>query len=146
MNNFALSQSTHFNRCYGFSGGVLAMEYLTSESPIATYLPSLNHRMKEVSPSRRVILPQHLLIRILRQRAKSMALITLRYNCNIEHLMQNVNRVLAKTSIGRITAKYCVGCDGAGGKTRKYVTGNGISGREVTKSLTIVFRVWHSSS
>ena len=118
------------------------MEYLTSESPLAIFLPSLNDRVKDVSPSRPVFITQNQLIRILRHHAKSMAYVTLRYNCNVDSMVQNAKRVVAKTSIGRIIAKYCVGCDGAGGITKKYVTADKISGQGIlTKSLTVVFRV-----
>jgi 2-polyprenyl-6-methoxyphenol hydroxylase-like FAD-dependent oxidoreductase len=119
------------------------METLTSANPLATYLPTLNHRMREISSSKRVFLTQHMLMRILRVRAKSMPLITIRYNCGVVELTQDDSQVLAKTTTGVITAKYCVGCDGAAGITRRTVTGNEVSGHGlVGNSRTIVFRVF----
>jgi 2-polyprenyl-6-methoxyphenol hydroxylase-like FAD-dependent oxidoreductase len=119
------------------------METLTSANPLAAYLPTLNHRMREVSSAKRVFLTQHMLMRILRVRAKSMPLITFQYNCGVIELTQNDSQVFAKTSTGAVTAKYCVGCDGASGITRKTVTGNEVSGHgPVGNSRTIVFRVF----
>lgn len=71
-----------------------------------------------------------------------MPLITLHYECAITDLQQDENNVIATTNSGKIIAKYCVGCDGASGITRKVVAGENISGRgQLTKSLTIIFRV-----
>jgi 2-polyprenyl-6-methoxyphenol hydroxylase-like FAD-dependent oxidoreductase len=142
-------KSKHFSfdqanpvRWYDTTGGILAMETLIAATPLATYLPTLNHRMKDVSPAKRVFLTQHMLMRILRQRAKSLPLITFQYNCAIVELTQDDNQVIAKTNSGMVSAKYCVGCDGAAGITRGIVTGNKVSGHGlVNTSRTIVFRV-----
>jgi 2-polyprenyl-6-methoxyphenol hydroxylase-like FAD-dependent oxidoreductase len=129
-------------RWYDTTGGVLAMETLISATPLATYLPTLNHRMRDVTPANRVFLTQHMLMRILRQRARSLPLITFKYNCAIVEVTQDDNQVIAKTNSGVISAKYCVGCDGAAGITRRIVTGNEDSShRLITTSRTIVFRV-----
>lgn len=118
------------------------METLTSPSPTTTYLPELDHRANELSPAPRAFLTHHLLMRILRQRAKTMPLITLRYNCHVVGLVQHERKVVAQTTYGRIIAHYCVGCDGATGITRKLVTGDKISGRGMlAKSRTFAFRV-----
>lgn len=118
------------------------METLISATPLATYLPTLNHRMRDVSPAKRVFLTQHMLMRILRQRARSLPSITIQYDCAIVELKQDDDRVIAKTNSGVISAKYCVGCDGATGVTRKIVTGSKVSGHGlVNSSRTIVFRV-----
>jgi 2-polyprenyl-6-methoxyphenol hydroxylase-like FAD-dependent oxidoreductase len=118
------------------------METLISATPLATYLPTLNHRMRDVSPANRVFLTQHMLMRILRQRAKSLPLITFQYNCAIVELTQDENQVIANTNSGAISAKYCAGCDGAAGITRRIVTGDEVSShRLVNTSRTIVFRV-----
>ena len=131
-----------FGRYYDEASGILAMETLTSTSPTATYLPTLDHRANELSPAPRAFLTQHILLRILRRRAKSLPLIILRYNCRVVTLAQHERKVIAQTTYGKIVAHYCVGCDGSGGITRKLVTGNNMSGRGlITKSLTIVFRV-----
>ena len=131
-----------FGRCYDETSGVLAMETLTSKSPTATYLPTLDHRANELSPAPRAFLTQHILLRILRRRANSLPLITLRYNCRVLSLAQHQRKVIAQTTYGKIIAHYCVGCDGSGGITRKLVTGDKMLGRGLlTKSLTIVFRV-----
>src|SRR5271167_4994202 len=129
-------------RCYDSAGGVLAMEYLAAEAAIDMYLPTLNHRVHELSPSRRVFLTHHMLIRILQRRAKSMPLITLRYNCSVLSITQFAKKVTAQTSFGSIIARYCVGCDGSHGITRKLVNGGNMTGIGLlTKSLTIAFRV-----
>lgn len=134
-------------RCYDESAGVLAMETLTSPDPTVTYLPTLDHRANELSPAPRAFLTQHILLRILRRRADSMSLITLRYNCRVVSLVQHERKVIAQTTYGKIVAHYCVGCDGAGGITRKLVTGNKMLGRGLlTKSLTIVFQVCSAKS
>ena len=118
------------------------METLTSPSPTATYLPTLDHRANELSHAPRAFLTQHILLRILRQRAKTLPLITLRYNCPVVGLAQHERKVIAQTTYGKVIAHYCVGCDGSGGITRKLVTGDETTGRGLlAKSLTIVFRV-----
>jgi 2-polyprenyl-6-methoxyphenol hydroxylase-like FAD-dependent oxidoreductase len=81
-------------------------------------------------------------MRILRQRARSMPLITFRYNCPVISLGQHERKVIAQTTFGKIIAHYCVGCDGPKGITRRTVTGNSISGGGIlVKSRTIAFRV-----
>jgi 2-polyprenyl-6-methoxyphenol hydroxylase-like FAD-dependent oxidoreductase len=118
------------------------MESLISPSPTKTYLPALDHCAIELSPASRVFLTQHMLMRILRERVKSLPLITLRYNCSVVDLTQHERKVIAQTTYGKIIANYCVGCDGWDGITRKFVTGDRISGRGLlTKSMTIVFNV-----
>ena len=97
------------------------METLASSSPTSTYLPTLDHRANELSPSPRAFLTQHILLRILRRRASNMSLVTLRYNCRVVSLAQHERKVVAQTTYGRIVAHYCVGCDGSNGIT--YATG-----------------------
>ena len=118
------------------------MEYLAADDSLDTYLPTLNHRVHELSPARRVFLTHHMLIRILQRHAKSMPLITLRYNCSIISVTQFAKKVTAQTSFGSVIARYCIGCDGSHGITRKLVNGGNMVGVGLlTKSLTIVFRV-----
>lgn len=118
------------------------METLTSTNPIATYSPTFNHRITEISPASRVFLTQHLLMRILRARAKSMPLINLRYECGVVDLQQTQNQVIARTTSGQIRAKYCVSCDGTSSTLRKRESSEEASQRrQLAKSLTIVFRV-----
>ena len=118
------------------------METFTSPSPSATYLPTLDHRANELSPAPRGFLTQHILLRILRRRANSLPLITVRYNCPVVGIAQHERKVIAQTTYGKIIARYCVGCDGSGGITRQLVTGDETAGRGLmAKSLTIVFRV-----
>ena len=137
-----LDHCAYYCRCYDSAGGVLAMEYLSAEAAIDTYLPTLNHRVHELSPAHRVFLTHHMLIRILQRRAKSMPLITLRYNCSVLSITQFAKKVTAQTSFGSIIARYCVGCDGSHGITRKSVNGDNMTGIGLlTKSLTIAFRV-----
>jgi 2-polyprenyl-6-methoxyphenol hydroxylase-like FAD-dependent oxidoreductase len=139
---FYIRPLTYNCRCYDSAGGVLAMECLAAETAIDTYLPTLNHRVHELSPARRVFLTHHMLIRILQRRAKSMPLITLRYNCSVLSITQFAKKVTAQTSFGSIIARYCVGCDGSHGITRKLVNGGNMAGIGLlTKSLTIAFRV-----
>jgi len=130
------------NRCYDSTGGVIGMEYLAAETAIDQYLPTLNHRVHELSPARRVFLTHHMLLRILQRRAKSMPLITLRYNCRVLNIVQFAKKVTAQTSFGSIIAQYCIGCDGSHGITRKSVNGGNMVGIGLlTRSLTIAFRV-----
>jgi 2-polyprenyl-6-methoxyphenol hydroxylase-like FAD-dependent oxidoreductase len=118
------------------------METLTAGSLVATHLETINDRIDEISPERRVFITHHMLLRILRRRARSDPLITLRYNCGVVDLRQHERKVIVQTMFGRVIADYCVGCDGGGGVTRKFVTGSKVSGPGVIgQSLTIVFRV-----
>jgi len=118
------------------------METLTSGAPSAIYIPSLNLNMDQISPQRRVFLTQHMLMRILRAHAKSLPLLTLRYNCGVVDLTQDETRVIATTTLGKLQAKYCISTDGDDKVTREFVTGNRVTGRGVlANSLTIVFRV-----
>jgi 2-polyprenyl-6-methoxyphenol hydroxylase-like FAD-dependent oxidoreductase len=119
------------------------METLTSHQPIATYSPTLNHRINEISPAKRVFLTQHLLMRILRRRARSEPLITMRYNCGVVELTQSETGVYAKTADGEISAQYCVRCDGTSSTLRQAPSGDEDPNirTQLNKSLTIVFRV-----
>lgn len=117
------------------------METLTSTSPQGVLLPALDDETA-VTPAPRVFLTQHMLLRVLQHKARSMREITLRYNCGIISLAQHERKVIAQTIFGKIVADYCVGCDGASGPTQKYVTGGKKSGYGVlTKSMTIAFQV-----
>lgn len=139
---FYTDNGSYRNRCYDSTGGVIGMEYLAADTTIGEYLPTLNHRVHELSPARRVFLTHYMLIRILQCRAKSMPLITLRYNCSVLNIVQFAKKVTAQTSFGSIIACYCVGCDGSHGITRKLVNGGNMVGIGLlTRSLTIAFRV-----
>ena len=117
-----------------------------AESPIATHLETINDNVDEISPERRVFITHHMLLRILRRRAKSEPLITLRYNCGLVDLRQHEKKVIVQTTFGRVITDFCVGCDGGGGVTRKFVTGTNVSGPGVIgQSLTIVFRVTYTT-
>jgi 2-polyprenyl-6-methoxyphenol hydroxylase-like FAD-dependent oxidoreductase len=126
---------------------MLSLETLSSEVPIAVHIPTLNHEVEEVSPARRSFLTQRVLIRILRQKAKSMPLVSLRYNCGVISLAHHAKKITARTNFGKVIATYCVGCDGSNGVTRKYVSGNHVSGRGLlSKSMTVVFQVYIRSN
>jgi 2-polyprenyl-6-methoxyphenol hydroxylase-like FAD-dependent oxidoreductase len=127
---------------YSENGGIIVMETLTSSSPMATYSPTLNSRITEISPAKRVFVTHHMLLRILRRRVKNLALIRVKYECTILEVIQDKAKVIAKFKDGQITAKYCIGCDGFSGVTRKIVTKDNVTGHGIlTNSLTIVFRV-----
>lgn len=129
-------------RWYSENGGIIVMETLTSSSPMATYSPTLNSRISEISPAKRVFVTHHMLLRILRRRVKNLPLIKVRYECPILEVIQDKAKVTAKFKDGQITAKYCIGCDGSSGVTRKIVTKDNVTGHGLlTNSLTIVFRV-----
>lgn len=119
------------------------MESLTSSSPMATYSPTLNSGIHEVSPAKRVFVTHHMLLRILRRRVKSLALIKVRYECPVSDIFQNSDKVTAKLKNGgEITAKYCIGCDGADGLAKTIVSKDNVTGHGLlSNSLTIVFRV-----
>src|SRR5437763_3204640 len=83
-----------------------------------------------------------MLLRILRRRVKNLSLIKVKYECPILEVIQDKAKVTAKFKDGQITAKYCIGCDGSSGVTRKIVTKDNVTGHGLlTNSLTIVFRV-----
>jgi len=130
-------------RWYSENGGILVMESLTSSSPMATYSPTLNSGIHEISPAKRVFVTHHMLLRILRRRVKSLQLIKVRYECSVSDIFQNTEKVTAKLKNGgEITAKYCIGCDGADGLAKKIVSKDNVTGHGLlSNSLTIVFRV-----
>jgi 2-polyprenyl-6-methoxyphenol hydroxylase-like FAD-dependent oxidoreductase len=134
--------ASNVTRYYSVDGPVLAMETLVSPTPLATYAPTLNDGAERFSSAKRTFLTQRMVIRILRQHVESLPLINLHYECGVAELRQDDNRVIATTPRGRIIAKYCIGCDGPRGITRKVVTGEAVSGRGLlNNSLTIIFRV-----
>jgi 2-polyprenyl-6-methoxyphenol hydroxylase-like FAD-dependent oxidoreductase len=128
--------------CYDPNGKMIAMETLTSIAPQGEILPAFDDETAELTPAPRVFLTQHMLLRALQRKAKSMGQITLRYNCGVISLSQHERKVIAQTTFGKIVADYCVGCDGPSGPTQKYVTGGKKSGPGLlTKSMTIAFQV-----
>ena len=128
--------------CYDPNAKMLAMETLASIAPQGVILPALDNETAELTPAPRVFLTQHMLLRSLQRKAKSMGQISLRYNCGIISLAQHERKVIAQTTFGKIVADYCVGCDGPSGPSQKYVTGGKKSGPGLlTKSMTIAFQV-----
>jgi 2-polyprenyl-6-methoxyphenol hydroxylase-like FAD-dependent oxidoreductase len=133
--------------CYDSNGKLLAMETLTSTTTQGVLLPAFDSETAELTPAPRVFLTQHMLLRVLQRKAKSMRQIMLRYNCGVISLSQHERKVIAQTTFGKIVADYCVGCDGLSGTTHKYVTGGKKTGPGLlTKSMTIAFQVLNLKS
>jgi 2-polyprenyl-6-methoxyphenol hydroxylase-like FAD-dependent oxidoreductase len=110
-------------------------------------MPSMGEdRPPPESPQKRERCPQNMFDPILRDWAASLPGVRLRYRCRLVGVTQDAGGVVAETEDapsgrrGRITARYLVGCDGAGSSVRE---GLGIRMRGnpvLTYTTNLIFR------
>lgn len=110
-------------------------------------MPSMgDDRPPTVSPQKRERCPQNMFDPILREWASSFPGVRLRYRCRLIGFTQEGDRVVAEVedlSSGRrerITARYLVGCDGAGSSVREGLGIRMLGNPVLTCTTNLIFR------
>ena len=129
---------------YEPDGGLNAVETLAGKE-IANYIPNINADVADVSPARRLFMPQQVLEPILLERAQELGA-RFEYATELVHLEQDADGVTATvrdvhTMVERtIRAQYLVACDGNRSPIREdlgiAMRGHGL----LSRSVTIYFR------
>ncbi|MGC1459550.1 MAG: FAD-dependent monooxygenase [Steroidobacteraceae bacterium] len=129
---------------YDPNGGLNAVETLAGRE-IASYMPDINQGIEDVSPARRLFMPQQVLEPILQQRALELGS-QFRYGTECVACDQDqdgVNALVRDIETGvqtRIRASYLVACDGNRSPIREAL-GIPMQGHPVmSHSVTIYFR------
>jgi 2-polyprenyl-6-methoxyphenol hydroxylase-like FAD-dependent oxidoreductase len=129
---------------YDPDGGLNAVESLTGRE-IANYIPNINHGVADVSPARRLFMPQQVLEPILLERARELGA-RFQYSTELLDLTQDDSGVTASvrhvvTGEQRtIRARYVVACDGNRSPVREQL-GIAMQGHgTMSRSITIYFR------
>jgi 2-polyprenyl-6-methoxyphenol hydroxylase-like FAD-dependent oxidoreductase len=129
---------------YDPDGGLNAVETLTGRE-IANYIPNINGGVEDVSPARRLFMPQQVLEPLLLQRAREFGA-RFQYSTELVGYAQDDEGVTATVrnvidgSEQRIRSRYLVACDGNRSPIRESLgitmKGHGL----LSRSVTIYFR------
>ena len=129
---------------YEPDGGLNAVETLAGRE-IANYIPNINGGVEDVSPARRLFMPQQVLEPILLQRAREFGA-RFQYSTELAGYEQDDDGVTATVrnvndgSEQRIRSRYLVACDGNRSPIRESLgikmKGHGL----LSRSITIYFR------
>jgi 2-polyprenyl-6-methoxyphenol hydroxylase-like FAD-dependent oxidoreductase len=129
---------------YDPDGGLNAVETLTGRE-IANYIPNINGGVEDVSPARRLFMPQQVLEPLLLQRAREFGA-RFQYSTELVAYEQDDEGVTATVrnvndgSEQRIRSRYLVACDGNRSPIRESLgikmKGHGL----LSRSVTIYFR------
>ncbi len=129
---------------YDADGGLNNVETLAGRE-IANYIPNINHGVQEMSPARRLFMPQQVLEPILLHRARELGA-SFEYSTELVDFEQDdtgVTATVRDTDSGaqrQIRAKYMVACDGNRSPVREKLgiamKGHGL----MSRSVTIYFR------
>lgn len=129
---------------YEPDGGLVNLETLTGRE-IATYFSNINAGVEDVSPSRRLFMPQQVLEPILLDRATELGARTI-YSTELVDHVQDEHHVTARVrdldrDVERnVRARYMVACDGNRSPVRERL-GIVMRGRGLlSRSITIYFR------
>ena len=125
---------------YDADGGLNAVETLAGRE-IANYIPNINHGVQDVTPARRLFMPQQVLEPILLQRARELGA-RFEYATELTAFEQDASGVTATVrdidsgAERRIRAQYMVACDGHRSPVREALgikmKGHGMMSRSVT--------------
>ena len=129
---------------YDPNGGFVAVETLAGRE-IASYMPDINQGVEDVSPARRLFMPQQVLEPLIKDRAIELGS-RLAYSTELVSFEQDDAGVTALVRHvdthreSRIRARYMVACDGNRSPVRESL-GIGMPGHPVmSHSITIYFR------
>jgi 2-polyprenyl-6-methoxyphenol hydroxylase-like FAD-dependent oxidoreductase len=129
---------------YEPNGAFIAVETLAGRE-IASYMPDINQGIEDVSPARRLFMPQQVLEPLLKDRAVELGS-RLAYSTELLSFEQDASGVTARVrnvdtrQESRIRARYLVACDGNRSPVRESL-GIGMPGHPVmSHSITIYFR------
>ncbi len=129
---------------YDPDGGMNAVESLTGRE-IANYIPNINGGVADVSPARRLFMPQQVLEPLLLQRAREFGA-RFQYATELVGYVQDDDGVTATVrsvtdgSEQLIRAKYMVACDGNRSPIRESLGIKMIGHGLMSRSVTIYFR------
>ena len=129
---------------YEPDGGLNAVETLTGRE-IANYIPNINGGVADVSPARRLFMPQQVLEPLLLQRAREFGA-RFQYATELVSYVQDDDGVIATVrnvtdgSEQLIRAKYMVACDGNRSPIRESLGITMIGHGLLSRSVTIYFR------
>jgi len=129
---------------YDPDGGFVAVETLAGRE-IASYMPDINQGVEDVSPARRLFMPQQVLEPLIKARAVELGS-QLAYSTELLSFEQDADGVTARVrhldtqQESHIRARYLVACDGNRSPVRESL-GIGMPGHPVmSHSITIYFR------
>ncbi|WP_398479145.1 FAD-dependent monooxygenase [Tardiphaga sp.] len=129
---------------YDPNGGMNAVETLAGRE-IANYIPDINQGIADISPARRLFMPQQVLEPIIQRRAVELGS-QFRYSTELVSFEQDDDGVTAvvrdvdSLKEERIRAKYMVACDGNRSPVREKL-GIAMQGHPImSHSVTIYFR------
>jgi 2-polyprenyl-6-methoxyphenol hydroxylase-like FAD-dependent oxidoreductase len=129
---------------YDPNGGFVAVETLAGRE-ITSYMPDINQGVEDVSPARRLFMPQQVLEPLIKARAIELGS-RLAYSTELLSFEQDNTGVTARVrhvdtqKESRIRARYMVACDGNRSPVRESL-GIGMPGHPVmSHSITIYFR------
>jgi 2-polyprenyl-6-methoxyphenol hydroxylase-like FAD-dependent oxidoreductase len=129
---------------YEPDGGLNAVDTLAGRE-IANYIPNINHGIEDVSPARRLFMPQQVLEPLLLQRAREFGARFLYSTELVDHTQddEGVTATVRNVNDGTeqvIRARYMVACDGNRSPVRERLgitmAGHGL----LSRSVTIYFR------
>ncbi len=129
---------------YDPNGGLNAVETLAGRE-IASYMPDINQGIEDVSPARRLFMPQQVLEPILQQRALELGS-QFRYGTEcvaFDQDLDGVNALVRDIDTGvqtRIRASYLVACDGNRSPIREALGIPMLGHPVMSHSVTIYFR------
>ena len=129
---------------YDPDGGLNAVETLAGRE-IANYIPNINGGVEDVSPARRLFMPQQVLEPILLQRAREFGA-RFQYSTELVGYEQDDDGVIATVrnvndgTEALIRAKYMVACDGNRSPIRESLGITMIGHGLLSRSVTIYFR------
>ena len=129
---------------YDPNGGFVAVETLAGRE-IASYMPDINQGVEDVTPARRLFMPQQVLEPLLKARALELGS-RLAYSTELVSYEQDADGVTATVRnvdsqrSSRIRARFMVACDGNRSPVRESL-GIGMPGHPImSQSITIYFR------
>ena len=129
---------------YEPDGGLNAVETLVGRE-IANYIPNINHGVADVSPARRLFMPQQVLEPILLQRAREFGA-SFQYSTELVGYAQDDDGVTATVrnvddgNEQQIRAGYLVACDGNRSPIRESLGITMVGHGLLSRSVTIYFR------
>ena len=129
---------------YDADGGMNAVETLEGKE-IANYIPNINYGVQDVTPARRLFMPQQVLEPLLLERAREFGA-KFEYSTELVGFEQDAEGVTATVrdidtkDERRIRAQYIVSCDGNRSPVREKLGIPMIGHSQMSRSVTIYFR------
>lgn len=132
-------------RHYDSHAGIVGVESLAGKK-IASYLEDMNAEVGALTPGLRLFLTQHMFEPLLRAKCKELGA-ELRFSTEVVDVEQDEDGCISTVKNlqtgdrKRIRSKYVVSCDGSRSPMRKRLGINRIGYGEMSRSITIYFKV-----